>query len=120
MKSFLLDYAVFPLWICIFGGNFAWWLWGSPFCNVLPGNANIWVFPIELMVVVYLFIGGLLDLLEELEFADETYWMLNVGSEYPHDLSKSMAISATSCSTWAMVVHFLLSIWLIYFAIDCL
>ena len=30
-----------------------------------------------------------------------------VGSEYLCDLLKSMAISAASCRTWAMVVHFL-------------
>ena len=42
-KVFIRFYLVrFPLWIYILRGNFAWGLWGSPFCSVLPGNANIW------------------------------------------------------------------------------
>ena len=51
-NRFLLNYAAFPWWICILGGgNLAWGLLDSPFCSVLPDNANIWVFPVSLTVV---------------------------------------------------------------------
>ena len=61
-NRFLLNYAAFPWWVCTLGGNLAWGLSDSPFCNVLPDNANIWVFPVGLMVVVCFLVVCLLDL----------------------------------------------------------
>ena len=50
---FLLNYIVFPWWICTLGGNLVWGLLDNPFCSVLPDNSLILVFPVSLMAVAY-------------------------------------------------------------------